>query len=56
MGIFDSITDLVTNVAKVVVAPIEVIVDLADTAVKPAADAADQIVKSVKLLKEQNDG
>lgn len=52
MGIFDSLTSLVTNVAKIVVAPAEVVVDLADAVVKPLADAAEEIVKDIKSIKD----
>jgi hypothetical protein len=51
MGIFDSIFSLTGNVAKVVLAPVEIAVDLADTVVMPVADAAGEIVDGIKELK-----
>lgn len=50
MGLFDSLTNLVGDVVKVVVAPVEIAADLADAAVKPVADAAEKLVKDVKDL------
>ena len=48
MGIFDSITELVTDVAKVVVAPVEIAVDVTKAVVKPVAEVAEDVVKEVK--------
>lgn len=51
-GLLKSVVDLVTDAAAVVVAPVEMAVDLADAAVKPVADAAKELAKDVKSLKD----
>lgn len=51
-GLLKSVVDLATDVAAVVVAPVEVAADLAGAAVKPVADAAKELVKDVKSLKD----
>lgn len=51
-GLFKSVVDLATDVATVAVAPVEIVVDLADAAVKPLADAAKDLAKDVKSLKD----
>lgn len=48
MGLFDSLANLVGNVATVVVKPVEVAVDLTNAAVKPIAETAEEIAQSVK--------
>lgn len=40
------------DVAKVAVAPVEIVVDVAAAAVKPIAEAAEDLVKDVKSLKD----
>lgn len=50
MGLFDSLGDLVGNVAKVVVTPVEIAADLANAVVKPLADGVDAIADEVKDL------
>lgn len=50
MGLFDSLTSLVTDVAKVVVTPVEIAADLADAVVKPVADGLQDIAEGVKDL------
>lgn len=52
MGLFDSITDLVGSVAKVVAAPVEVVVNVANAVVEPLAEAAEEIIKDVKSLND----
>lgn len=52
MGIFDSLASLTTNVVKVAVAPLEVVVDLADVVVQPLVDAAEVVTDGVKSLKD----
>jgi hypothetical protein len=52
MGIFDSLTSLVGNVATVVLKPVEVVVDLADAAVKPVADVAKDLADDIKSIKD----
>lgn len=51
-GLLKSVTDLAADVTKVVVAPVEVVVDLAGAVVKPVAEAAEEIVEEVKSLKD----
>lgn len=50
MGLFDSIGSLVGNVAKVVIAPVEIVADLGNAIVKPIADGAEALVDEVKDL------
>lgn len=50
MGLFDSIGSLVGNVARVVLAPVEIVADVADAMVKPVADGAQALVDEVKDL------
>ncbi len=49
-GLLGSAFDLATNVVKVVAAPVEVVVDLANAAVKPIAEVAEELVQEVKDL------
>jgi hypothetical protein len=49
---FGSLFDLATNVVKVVAAPVEIITDIVSVPVKIAADAATEVVKEVKSLKD----
>lgn len=51
-GLFKSVVDLATDVASVVVAPVEIVADLAGAAVKPVAEVAQELVKDVKSLKD----
>lgn len=51
-GLLDSLIDLTKDVAQVVTAPLEIVVDVADAAVKPIADAAKGVVDDVKSLKD----
>jgi diacylglycerol kinase len=51
-GLFDSVVDLVSDVAKVVIAPVEIAVDLAGAAVKPLAEVAKDLANEVKSLKD----
>lgn len=50
MGLFDSLTNLVTDVAKTVTKPVEIAVDITDAVVKPLADGLDELSKEVKDL------
>lgn len=52
MGLFDSLVELTTNTVKVVAAPVEVVAELANAAVKPIAEAAEEIVEDVKSIKD----
>jgi hypothetical protein len=47
-----SVADLTADVAKVAVAPVEMVVDLAGAVVKPVAEAAEELVDEVKQLKD----
>jgi hypothetical protein len=49
-GLLKSVTELATNVATVVVKPIEIVVDLTNVAVKPMAESAKQIADDVKKI------
>lgn len=51
-GIFDSVFELAKDVTKIVVAPVEMVADLAGAAVKPLAEVAEDLVKDIKSLKE----
>lgn len=51
-GLFKSVTGLATNVATVVLKPVEITVDLADAALKPLAEAAKDLSDGVKRLKD----
>jgi hypothetical protein len=51
-GLLKSVAELTGNVAKVVVAPVEIAVDLAAAATKPLAEAAEELTKDVKSLKD----
>jgi len=48
MGLFDSVINLTKNVTDIVVAPVEIAVDLTNAAVKPLADAANEVVEDTK--------
>jgi hypothetical protein len=51
-GFLKSATDLATNVATVVLKPVEIAVDLADAALKPLAEVAKDLSADVKCLKD----
>lgn len=51
-GLLKSVVDLATDVATVVVAPVEMVVDLTGAAVKPIAEVAKELAKDVKSLKD----
>lgn len=51
-GLFNSLTELAADVVKVVVAPVEIVVDLADAAVKPVAEVAQELANEIKSLKD----
>ncbi len=50
MGLFDSLVNLVGDVATVVTKPVETVVDAADAVVKPVADGLTELAKDVKDL------
>lgn len=50
LGLLKSAAGLVADVAQVVVAPVEVALDLAGAVVKPVADVAEDLAKEVKEL------
>jgi len=51
-GLLKSVVDLATDVVTVAAAPIEMVVDLTGAAVKPVAEAAKELAKDVKSLKD----
>lgn len=51
-GLLTSLTGLATDAARVVIAPVEIAVDLAGAAVKPVAEVAKTLVADVKSLKD----
>lgn len=51
-GLLKSVVDLASDVAEVVTAPIEMVVDLTSAAVKPIADVAKELKDDVKSLKD----
>ena len=50
MGIFDSIANLAGDVVKLVSAPVEVVIDVADAVVKPLAEVATELTEDIKDL------
>ena len=48
MGLFE----LTTSVAKIVIAPVEVAVDLTNMVVKPIAEVATEITKDIKSIND----
>lgn len=51
-SLLKSVTELVEDTAKVVLTPVEMVVDLADAAVKPLSEVAQELAKDVKSLKD----
>ncbi len=51
-SLFKSVVELTTDVAKVVATPVEMAVDLADAAVKPLVEVAEDLSKEIKSLKD----
>lgn len=51
-GLIGSVAELATDVVKVVAAPVQAAVELADAAIKPIAEVAEELVDEVKSLKE----
>ena len=51
-GLLKSVVELATDVVKVVAAPVEMAVDLADAAVKPLVEVAKDLTNDIKQLKE----
>lgn len=51
-GLFKSVAELAVDTVKIVAAPVQIVVDLADAAIKPAAEVAQELVEEVKSLKE----
>lgn len=52
---FKSLIGIVTDVAKVAIAPVEVALDVTRTITKPMADVAEEVVKEVKDLTDTAD-
>lgn len=51
-GLLNSVIDLAANAATVVVKPVEMVIDLANAAVKPVAEVAKELADDVKKLGE----
>jgi hypothetical protein len=51
-GLLNSVVSLASDVVKVVIAPVEMAVDLAGAAVKPIAEVAKELTKDIKSLKD----
>ena len=51
-GFLNSAVDLVSDVAKVALAPVEIAVDLAGAAIKPLAEVAKDLTNDIKSLKD----
>ena len=51
-SLLKSVVELTTDVVKVVATPVEMVVDLADAAVKPLAEVADDLKNEIKSLKD----
>ncbi|NML61809.1 hypothetical protein HHL21_12135 [Massilia sp. RP-1-19] len=51
-GLLKSLTDLAGDMATVILAPVEVVIDLTGAAVKPFAEAAKDLAADVKSLKD----
>ena len=47
---FESLIELVKDTTRIVTAPVEIAVDVADAVVKPVAEAAEAVVEEVKNL------
>lgn len=48
MSLFDSVLNLATDLTKIVVAPVEVVVDVAAATVKPVAEVVEDLTNDVK--------
>ena len=51
-GLFNSVAELVSDTVKVVSAPFQGVVELADSVVKPIAEAAQELVEDIKSIKD----
>lgn len=51
-GLLNSIADLATDVVDIAKAPVEMAADLVGAVTAPLADAANELVKDVKSLKD----
>ena len=51
-GLIGSVLQLGADVTKVALAPVEIVVDLADAVVKPVAQVAEEVVQEIKSLKD----
>lgn len=49
-GLFKSVVDLAANVVEVVATPVEMVVDLANAAIQPVAEVAEELKKDIKDL------
>ncbi len=48
MGLFDSLVGLATDAVKIVIAPVEIVVDIVSVPVKEIAEVATDLAKDVK--------
>ena len=48
--LFKSVVDLTVNVAEVVAAPVQIVVDVTNAAVKPVVEVAKNLIDDVKHL------
>lgn len=48
MGIFDNLLDIATDVAKIAIAPVEIITEVVKAPLDEVANVADELVKDVK--------
>lgn len=51
-GIFKSVVDLASDVVSVVATPVEMVTDLADAAIKPIVEVANDLKDDIKSLKD----
>lgn len=49
-GLFKSVTDLVANVAEVVVTPVEIVANVANAVLEPVVDGARAVKETVQDL------
>jgi len=47
-GLFRAVTELAVDTVRVVAAPVQAVVEIADAVVKPVADVAEEFVKDIK--------
>ncbi len=50
MGLLDSLTEIVVDVATIVATPVEIVADAADLVVRPVAEAVTEASDSIREL------